>query len=196
MKVIYVRDSVSRGYLRIGLSDDAEKYEYTVSKAQYEELGSPSRDEDFFELERIKEYDMKYRATIHALRILSYGDNNIRTLRDKLISRSVSHAIAEEVCEEMVGLGYVDEIRQLERLIENEVVVKLSGRRKLYAKLIRKGYLKKDIDRVLEDLISREIVDFKKSGRRLIEKKLSEGATEEEKNALLYKYGYPTDYLN
>ena len=193
MKVIYVRDSASRGYLRIGLSEDLEKYEYTVSLAQYEALGSPLSDEEFFEIEAIKEYDMKYRATLHALKILSYGDNNMRTLRDKLLSRSVSSAIADEVCEEMMRLGYVDEVRQLERLIENEVSVKLSGRRKLYAKLIRKGYSKKDIDTVLTDLISRGIVDFKSSKERLIEKKLQEGATEEEKKALLYKYGYPTD---
>ena len=193
MKVIYVRDSASRGYLRIGLSEDLEKYEYTVSLAQYEALGSPLCDEEFFELEAAKEYDMKYHATLHALKILSYGDNNIRTLRDKLLSRSVSSAVADEVCEEMVRLGYVDEHRQLERLIENEVSVKLSGRRKLYAKLIRKGYSKKDIDTVLEDLISRGTVDFTRSKERLIEKKLQQGASEEEKKALLYKYGYPTD---
>ena len=116
MKVIYVRDS-SSGYLRIGLSDGKEKHEYTLSRAQYEGLGSPVCAGEIYDIDKLLEYDMKYRAKAHALRILSYGDNNIRTLRDKLVSRGISSAIADEVCEEMVNIGYVDELRQLARLI-------------------------------------------------------------------------------
>ena len=193
MKVVYIRDSSSRGYLRIGLSDGEEKYEYTLSKAQYEELGSPVRGEAISDIEALKEHDMKYKATLYALRILSYGDNNLRTLRKKLVSRSVPSAVADEVCEEMTSLGYIDESRQLERLIENEASVKLSGRKKLYARLISKGYQKKDIDRVLDDLISHGTVDFEKSKKKLIEKKLHTGASEEDIKSLLYKYGYPVD---
>jgi len=193
MKVIYIRDSSSRGYLRIGLSHGDEKYEYTLSKAQYEDIGSPVQDEEISDIEALKGYDIKYRATLYALRILSYGDNNIRALRKKLALRNVPSSVADEVCEEMTSLGYVDEIRQLERLIENEVSVKLSGRKKLYARLISKGYQKKDIDRVLDDLISHGIVDFENSKKKLIEKKFHTGASEEEIKALLYKYGYPVD---
>lgn len=193
MKVVYVRNSTSRGYLKIGLSDGAEKYEYTVSLSQYEEIGSPARGEEIFDAEALKTYDMKYRATVYALRILSYGDNNTRALRDKLVSRSISFSVADEVVLEMKRLGYVDEKRQLERLIENEVNLKLSGPRKLYAKLVGKGYKKEDVESVLEDLISHGIVDFSKSKEKLIEKKLHTGASEEEIKALLYKYGYRVD---
>ena len=193
MRVIYIRDSSSRGYLRIGLSDGEKSYEYTVSRSQYEELGAPACDGELCDVESIKAYDMKYRATLYALRILSYGDNNLRSLKDKLISRSISSSVADEVCREMTEMGYVNEIRQLERLIENEVTQKLSGRVKLYSKLIRKGYRKKDIDKVLDSLISSGIVDFEGSKEKLIEKKLPAGASEEEIKSLLYKYGYPVD---
>ena len=90
----------------------------------------------------------------------------------------------------MIGLGYINETRQLERLIENEANVKLLGRRKIFEKLISKGYKKGEIELVLEELISQGIVDFEKSGQKLIEKKIHAAASEEEIRSLLYKNGY------
>ena len=133
---------------------------------------------------------MRYRAKLYALRILSYGDNNVKSLKRKLIAKSIAPAIAEQICAEMVGLGYINETHQLEKLIENEVNVKLSGRRKLFAKLVSKGYKKEEIECVLENLISHGIVDFDKSSRKLTDKKFPEGASEDDIRALLYKYGY------
>ena len=127
MKVIYIRDSRSRGYLRIGLSDGEKKLEYTVSEKQYSELGSPLTGDEYSDVEALCECDMRYRAKLYALRILSFGDNSELALKRKLIARSVSPKIAAQTAAEMVGLGYVDEHRQLERLIENEVNQRLVG---------------------------------------------------------------------
>ena len=136
MKVIYIRDSKSRGYLKIGLSAGDKKYEYTVSEEEYKENGSPLSGDEIYDSVTLKKCDMSYHARLYALRILAYGDNNEETLVRKLISRSISSDIAREVALEMVGRGYIDERRQLERLIEREVNINLSGREKIIPKLI------------------------------------------------------------
>ena len=190
MKVIYIRDSSSRGYLRIGLSDGEKKLEYTVSEKQYRELGSPLTGDEYSDLEALCECDMRYRAKLYALRILSFGDNSELALKRKLIARSISPKIAAQTAAEMVGLGYVDEHRQLERLIESETNQRLIGREKLFPKLISKGFSRDKIESVLDELISHGIVDFEKNKRILIEKKLGPSASEEEVRVLLYKFGY------
>lgn len=190
MKVIYIRDSRSKGYLRIGFSDAEKKLEYTVSESEYRELGSLLVGDEISDTSMLELSDMRYRGRLCALRILSYGDNNVPTLKRKLISKSISPAVAEEICEEMLGRGYINETRQLEKLIENEANVRLSGKRKIFQKLLAKGYKKLDIEVVLDDLISHGIVDFEKSKRKLIEKKLPTDATEEQIRSLLYKNGY------
>lgn len=190
MKVIYIRDSRSRGYLRIGVSDGEQKIEYTVSEKEYRELGSPLTGDENLDIEALAECDIRYKAKLYALRILSFGDNSELALKRKLVARSIPSKIAAEVSAEMVGLGYVDEYRQLERLVENEVNVKLIGKEKLFPKLISKGFSREKIESVLEDLISHGIVDFDKNKRLLIEKKLGSDASEEEVRKLLYKFGY------
>ncbi len=190
MKVIYIRDSSNRGYLRIGLSDGEKKLEYTVSEKEYRELGSPLTGDVFFDTEKLSECDMRYRAKLYALRILSFGDNSEQALKRKLIARSISPKIAMEIAAEMVRLGYVDEHRQLHRLIEVEANLRLSGRDKLFPKLISKGFSRDKIESVLDNLISHGIVDFEKNKRILIEKKLGADASDEEVRKLLYKFGY------
>ena len=132
---------------------------------------------------------MKYRGKLYALRILSYGDNSVSALKRKLVLKSISSAVASDICREMISLGYINESRQLEKLIENEANVRLSGRRKIFQKLLSKGYGKKEIENALDELISQGIVDFEESKRKLIEKKFPD-ATSEELRSLLYKSGY------
>ena len=189
MKVIYIRDSQSSGYLRIGFFDGEEKVEYTVSESDYRDLGSLLVGDAVEDIEQFRLSDMRYRAKLSALRILSYGDSNTRTLKRKLVLRSISPDIASDICNEMVGLGYVNECRQLEKLIENEANIKLSGRKRIFQKMLSKGYKKSDIESVLECLISHGIVNFEKSKQKLIEKKFPQGASAEEIRALLYKNG-------
>lgn len=193
MKVIYIRGSKSKGYIRVGLGDGEEKLDFTVSESEYISLGSFLCGDDVEDIEALRACDMRYRAKLYALRILSYGNNSASTLKRKLILKSIFPGVAAEVCKEMIGLGYINEDAQLRSLIENEANSKLSGRRKIIPKLIAKGYKKENIELVLEDLISHGIVDFNENKRKLIEKKLTRGADAAEKRKLLYSYGYSVD---
>ena len=58
------------------------------------------------------------------------------------------------------------------------------------AKLIAKGYKKEKIEAAIDELMQNGIIDFSEAERRLLEKKLPEGADENEKKQLLYKSGF------
>ena len=112
MKVIYIRDSRSRGYLRIGVDSDGDKKEYTLSEGEYREIGAPLVGDEIADIEALCLFDMKYTAVISALRILAYGDNNRKTLVRKLTARSVPPAVAEKTADEMVYKLYKNEPNQ------------------------------------------------------------------------------------
>ena len=192
MKVIFIREARSRGYIRVGISDGEEKYDLTVSESDYREAGSPlcKDDVDRDTLLLLLDSDMRYRAGLYALRILSYADNNEKTLLRKLISRGIRADIAALVARDMVSRGYINEKRQLSLIITEEVNRKLTGPHKLRPKLISKGYSAADIDSEITMLLSSNEIDFERSKHLLIEKKLPTDATEEEIKKLLYKNGY------
>lgn len=192
MQVKAVRAGKSQGYLTVVVTDGEERKTFTVSERDYLEAGSP-RPGDYLDgdmLAALSHSDEVYRARLHALRILSYADNNERTLVRKLISRGISHSLATEVAHEMVGRGYIDEQRQLERLIITEANRNLIGPHRIKAKLTAKGYRGSDIDGIIEQLCDSGEIDFDRSRRLLIEKKLTRGATDDEIKKLLYKNGY------
>ena len=192
MKVVYVRPGRSRGYLTVGVSDGAEKRSFTVSELDYKESGSP-RPGDYADADMLATLihsDEVYRAHLYALRILSYADNNERTLVRKLTSRGISFAIATEVAHEMVSRGYINEQDQLERLVLSEANRNLKGPRMIKAKLSQKGFSGSDIEDVIDRLCESGEIDFEHSASLLIEKKLTRGATDEEIKQLLYKNGY------
>lgn len=193
MVVAYIKDG-ERGYLRLGVSDGDKKYTFTISQKEYREIGEVRpRDEISAEIfEFLTHSDMRYKARLRALRILSYGDNSERMLKRKLFAAGVSRDIIDEVTEEMLSLGYVNAERQIARLVINEVTLHSYGPRKIIPKLISKGYDKSTVDRVISSLIQSGEVDFHSSREKLLLTKLPEDATEEEKNKLLYKYGYTT----
>ena len=192
MQVKAVRAGKSQGYLTVVITDGEERKTFTVSERDYLEAGSP-RPGDYLDgdmLAALSYSDENYRARLHALRILSYADNNERTLVRKLVSRGISHSLATEVAHEMVGRGYIDEERQLERLIITEANRNLIGPHRIKAKLTAKGYRGSDIDGIIEQLCDSGEIDFDRSRKLLIEKKLTRGATDEEIKKLLYKNGY------
>ena len=192
MKLSFVKASRSKGYLVLGIIDGAEKRIYTVSESAYSEIGSPNPpcEVDFGMLELICNADECYRAKSLALKLLSYADNNERTLTTKLVSRGIKRDVAHDTVAEMVRLGYVDEKRQLERLILKEANGSLAGPKKLVPKLMAKGYSRSDIDSVMYRLCENGEIDFQKNREDLIAKKVTRGATEEEIRAILYKNGY------
>lgn len=193
MVVAYIKDG-ERGYLRLGVSDGDKKYTFTISQKEYREIGEVRpRDEISEEIfEFLSRSDMRYKARLRALRILSYGDNSKRMLARKLYSAGVRRDIIDEVIEEMLSLGYINSERQISRLVINEVTLHSYGPRKIIPKLISKGYDKSEIEEVISALIQSGEIDFGAVRERLMESKLDENATEEEKNKLLYKYGFST----
>ena len=67
MKLIYVRAARSRGYLTLGFADgEGNKYSYTVSEADYAEIGSPLSGAliESGALEFVRTSDERYRASL------------------------------------------------------------------------------------------------------------------------------------
>ena len=87
-------------------------------------------------------------------------------------------------------LGYINEQRQLERIILNEANRALFGPRKIISKLVLKGYATSKIKEVMRELSEKGELDFGENSRVLIEKKLGENPDSEDTAKLLYKYGY------
>ena len=189
--ILKIEDAV-QGYICITVSADGENRRYTVRTSVYEEIGMPHKgvsiDEDaFYAITLGDEY---YRAKRAALSILSYGDNNEKTLHTKLRTRGISDEVATDVVHEMVSLGYIDEHRQLERLITEEANRKLHGPRKIVPRLLSMGYRLADIKATLFSLCDSGEIDLAENEERLLNKYLGDSRDTEAVKKLLYKYGY------
>ena len=191
-KLDYIRISKDKKLLLLGVSEEGERYRFTVSEGMYISIGSPTNgsilsDE---ELSLIKKEDERIRASKKALSLLSYSDNNEKQLTQKLVRSGFSFELSDSVAKEMVSLGYIDEDRQLCRLILKEANTNLLGYRRILPKLISRGYSSKKIKEVTGRLVKDGEISFKENAKKLIEKRLSKNATTEEKKTLLYKNGY------
>lgn len=187
----FVRQIKDTKLLLLGIVEEGESATYTVTLETYENIGSLSAG-DFIDetaLVSIKYADEYIRAKKKALNILAFADNNRRQLTDKLRRAGFSREIAQEICEEMVSLGYVNELRQLEIIVLNEANIKLRGPVKIMAALSAKGYSSRDIRTAISNLTERGELDFKRNAELLLEKKMTSG-DEDEKKKILYKNGY------
>lgn len=191
-QISYVRASKDSLLLLLGIVEEGESRRYTISEAVYSSIGSPTVHSTLGsrEMAVVKYADELYRAEKKALSLLAFSDNNHRTLCAKLARAGFSREVAEEIAEKMVKLGYINEQRQLERLILNEANYKLRGPLKITPYLVSRGYSSGEVRLVMSELIERGELDFKENARRLIEKKLGGGATDEDKKTLLYRNGY------
>lgn len=185
-----VREIGDKGLLSLAIGGE-ESANYTVNSKVYLEIGSPSVGDilNDGQIYLIKEYDEYFRAKKKALSILAYADNNRRNLAMKLQKAGFGRDLCDRVVCEMVSLGYIDEKRQLERLITVEANGKLRGPLRVIPSLVNKGYSSSDVRCVLRDLMESGEVDFKKNAKSLLDKKLPE-ADPEEKKKFLYKNGY------
>ncbi len=191
-RVIYIKEGKTKGYITVGALLDGQRRSYTVPSAIYSALGSPARAEELdgdalLELERA---DAEYRAIKKALGLLSYSDNSERSLFMKLRRSGFPRDISEGAVREAVRLGYINEERQLERLILNETNGRLHGPMKLMARLSAKGYSRGKIKSAVDALVRSGELDFEKNKQRLMEKHAGDALDGDEKNKLLYKYGY------
>ena len=185
-----IREIGDKGLLSLAIGGE-ESANYTVNSKVYLEIGSPSvgdilTDEQIY---RICEYDEYYRAKKKALAILAYADNNRRNLAMKLSRAGFGRDLTDRVVSEMVELGYIDERRQLERLITVEANGKLRGPLRVIPSLVNKGYSSSDVRAVMHALMESGEVDFRKNAMTLLNKKLPT-ADPEERKKFLYKNGY------
>lgn len=185
-------EDAAQGYICITVSGDGESKRYTVRTSVYAELGMPHKgcELDAGALEALTLADEYYRAKRAALSILSFGDNNERTLHTKLRTRGISGEVATDVVREMVSLGYIDELRQLERFITEAANRKLLGPRKIVPRLVSKGYRLVDIKAVFASLCGSGEIDLNENKERLLDKNLGDARDTEQVKKLLYKYGY------
>ena len=194
MKVVYVRASKNRGYTILGIDSGEGAHAYTVPDSLYAQIGSPLcgiqiGDGDFT---AVVLADESLRATKKALSLLAYADNNLYSLKMKLRRAGFSVEATEQATAEMQRNGYVDEGRQLERLISSEVRLKLTGPRLIIPKLVAKGYKSDDVRSVLEALLYDGQIDFEEAKQTLIRKKLGDSASHEDVKKLLFKHGFGT----
>ena len=192
-KIIYIKESKTKGYLVIGVKDGEEKTPLTVNTAAYAEVGSPPLGEELSAdtLDTLTRENQKFLALKKALYLLSFSDNSERNLRYKLMRAGYPGDVVDFAVSEVVRLGYINEQRQLERLILTEANSKLFGPMKIVSRLVGKGYSPSDVRAAIEALRDSGEVDFDLNRARLLEK-LPDGYTDEDVYKLLYKYGYKT----
>ena len=194
MRLAYVKEIKNTHLLTLGIDGDGESVRFTVSASVYASLGRPAVGEELSEhvYAELSYADELYRAEKKALSLLSFADNNERTLLQKLLRAGFCRDVARSVCERMVMLGYVDEERQLERLILKAANEALLAERRICEKLRAKGYASSLVDRVMSRLVCSGEIDFSENKERLLSR-LPDDATDEERIKLLYKHGYRYD---
>lgn len=190
--LVLLREAKDSHLLLLGVVEEGESARYTVNASAFCDIGSPAiGDElDGEQMSVIRYTDEFIRAKKKALSILAYADNNRRTLALKLSRAGFCRDIVDTVCSEMVERGYINEQRQLERLVADEANRKLRGPLRIIPALVAKGYSSAEIKGVMEQLVESGEIDFARNERRLLEKKLPDSADEEEVKKILYKNGY------
>lgn len=188
----FVREAKDTRLLLLGIIGEGESARYTVYASTFAEIGSPSVGDflDEWQMSVIKRGDELVRAKKKALNILAYADNNRRNLAVKLLRAGFGRDVVDAVCDEMIALGYIDERRQLERIILDEANRKLRGPLKIVPALVAKGYSSSEVKETLHALVESGEIDFKRNAKLLLDKKLSDDFGEEEVKKILYKNGY------
>ena len=189
--LLSVKQTEKAPFLLTLLGENGEEEVYRLTKSEYEAVGSPmpqtSLDEETEE--RIRAFSEAHAASSAALRILSFGDNNRKTLLQKLCKRGFSKEAATGAIEAMQARGYINEKDQVYRLCVSAANRKLWGPRKILLALLCKGYAQADIKEALRQAIAEGEIDFTKTKRALLEKK-GAGDDPQKIRALLYRYGF------
>ncbi len=195
-KILYIKEGITKGRITLGIEHDGDCRGYSVSTATYLAIGSPVKFSSISDsdLENVTYEDECFRAMKKAVSLLAMSDKSAHTLEGKLIHAGFRKDIARHTAEECMERGYIDEGRQLDRLCEKEANTSLRGRHYIKRKLMSKGYKAAEIDAALDRLTSDGTVDFKENLLRLYDKRAA--ASDEEKKAIRYKYGYSTEDLD
>ena len=126
-----------------------------------------------------------------ALNIVGFKDNTEEQIRDKLTERGYRPETVGEVLSFLVGKGYVDETRMLERTVHLLAEGRGYGRRRIREELKRMKFRRE----VLEAFDGWEDIDFVSICRKLIGKR--GGARDDKTYAFLLRRGHrPEDIKN
>ena len=167
----------------------------SVPLSLYERLGAPGvgdtlSDAAVSELTYASEYRLACR---HALRILEYGDNNARTLRDKLVRKGISREIAADAVKRMTELGYIREGEQARRLAVGYAKRNLWGEKKIVSALIAKGYSRADAEAAVRGAADDGEIDFSEVKKTLIKRCRARGMEDDKIRATLWRYGFGSE---
>ena len=189
--VLFVKPDEKHKRLQIGVSDDDGTVSIlSIKEKTYISIGAPARDGYVGEtaLDEMRREDEIYRAFRKALSLIADVDRSRYELKMKLLHAGYSADAIEVALAACEKYDYLNEERQLYRLVEKEANRKLRGKYYLKRKLASKGYSPSAIDRVTRELIERGEIDFDANFELLCEKKGVDAP--EDVAALKYKYGY------
>lgn len=134
-----------------------------------------------------------YAAAKKGMDILAYGDNTERGLVIKLRERGFDKYISEDAVHYLAENGYIDESSYLSRTVQRLSDVKLYGRSRIKAELMKKGFSRDLVSEKLPGLFA--WIDFEENLYKLVSKKcdidsLSDPKYRESFYAAMYRYGY------
>ena len=167
-------------------------FEMLVSEEQYARFDIKEGDKiDDAHFLKIREEMIFDNARRQAFAILSYGENNKKTLVQKLLQKGFNYEVCENIAIYMEHRGYIDEKKQIGLLCENYLHKKY-GKLKIKNELITKGYMREDVDEYVAKNLSD--VNFAENCAYIIENKympLPKDAQELTKMmGALMRYGY------
>ena len=189
-EIIYIEEGSAKGRITIGVDNDGDTKAYSVTLATYSTIGAPGRYSDVSDrdLDTIVAEDERYRAMKRAVSLLAASDKSVYNVSSRLRQLGYSAESVESAVQECLARGYIDEQRQLRRLVEKEANEALRGRYYIKKKLMSRGYRSADIDRAISALEDDGELSFKDNFERLVDKN---GADDEEaRRKLAYKFGY------
>ena len=168
-------------------------FEMLVSEEQYARFDIKEGDRiDDAHFLKIREEMIFDNARRHAFAILSYGENNKRSLIQKLRQKGYALEVCENIALYMEHRGYIDEKKQIGLLCDTFLRKKF-GKLKIKNELIVKGYAREDV----EEYVSRHLADvnFAENCAYIIENKflpLPAVSSEDFKKMMgaLMRYGY------
>jgi regulatory protein len=132
---------------------------------------------------------LKDKACKFALSSLSRSDSSKKALYKKLLLRGFDEEIAEFALNYVNSFGYINERAQIERIATDMCLRHNAGERKIFLRLLSKGYDKADIKTVICELCEKGILDFSLAKERLLSK-YGENISGEEIKKILYKNGF------
>lgn len=133
--------------------------------------------------------DLKDRACKFALSSLSHSDSSKKALYKKLILRGFDSEAANAALDYVISFGYINEKEQIKRIAVDMCTRHNVGKRKIYLRLLSKGYTDSDIKSVLSELMENGSLDFDLARERLLSK-YPDDISGEEKHKILYKNGF------